>query len=105
MAIEGFKSSAVFDEIKTSISDEKLKAETIKKVNSIFQFNIKNSEGKEQIWTLDLKKEGSIKEGKHPKPDITMTMDDESFVQIASGKLNGKISNFLLNITDAFFTV
>ncbi|RIB03501.1 SCP2 sterol-binding domain-containing protein, partial [Gigaspora rosea] len=89
--IEGFKSSAIFDEIQTSVSNEKTKEDAIKKVKAIFELKIKNPEGKEQIWTLDLKKEGTIQTGKcSTKPDIIMEMDDDTFVQLASGKLNGQ---------------
>ncbi|CAG8583450.1 28113_t:CDS:2 [Dentiscutata erythropus] len=91
MTIKGFKSAAIFDEIKTNVSNEKLKDDAIKKVKATFELKIKNSEGKEQIWTLDLKKEGSIQTGKgSAKPDIIMEMDDDTFVELASGKLNGQ---------------
>ncbi|CAG8492134.1 31919_t:CDS:2 [Gigaspora margarita] len=91
MAIEGFKSSAIFDEIQTNVSNEKTREDAIKKVKATFELKIKNPEGKEQIWTLDLKKEGTIKTGKgSAKPDIIMDMDDDTFVQLASGKLNGQ---------------
>lgn len=53
--------------------------------------NVKNAEGKEQVWTLDLKNDGTIKTGKgSTKPDIIISLDDDTFVQLASGKLNGK---------------
>ena len=52
---------------------------------------MKNEEGKEQIWTLELKKDGTIQTGKgSAKPDIIISLSDETFVDLASGKLNGK---------------
>lgn len=35
------------------------KKENMKKVNGIFEMRLKNKEGKEQIWTIDLKKVNS----------------------------------------------
>ncbi|RHZ65472.1 hypothetical protein Glove_315g73 [Diversispora epigaea] len=89
--VEGFKSSDVFEQLQTSFTDNSIKQESIKKVKAIFEFNVKNSDGKEQLWTLDLKNEGSVKTGKgSAKPDITITLEDDTFVQLASGKLNGQ---------------
>ncbi|KAJ3734199.1 sterol-binding protein [Lentinula guzmanii] len=47
----------------------------------------------EAIWTIDLKKAGKVTKGRTPagtKADVTITMDDETFVDLASGKLNGQ---------------
>jgi len=90
--VDGYKSSAIFEQLKINITDnEAKKKETIKKVKAIFEFNIKNNEGKEQIWTLDLKKDGTVQTGKgSAKPDITINLTDDTFVELASGKLNGQ---------------
>ena len=63
----------------------------ILQTKGVFELNIKNAEGEEQIWTLDLKKEGTVKTGKAGKADCTIKMDDAVFIEIASGKLNCKI--------------
>ncbi|GBB86539.1 hypothetical protein RclHR1_12970002 [Rhizophagus clarus] len=90
--VDGYKSSSIFEQLKVNITDnEAKKKETIKKVNAIFEFNVKNKEGKEQIWTLDLKKDGTVQTGKgSAKPDITINLADDTFVELASGKLNGQ---------------
>ncbi|RIA91814.1 sterol-binding-like protein [Glomus cerebriforme] len=90
--VDGYKSSTVFEQLKVNITDnEAKKKETIKKINAIFEFNVKNSEGKEQIWTLDLKNDGTVQTGKgSAKPDIIIGLADETFVELASGTLNGQ---------------
>jgi len=90
--VDGYKSSAIFEQLKVNITDnEAKKKETIKKVNAIFEINVKNAEGKEQIWTLELKKDGTIQTGKgSAKPDIIINLSDDTFADLASGKLNGQ---------------
>ncbi|CAG8577421.1 10236_t:CDS:2 [Paraglomus brasilianum] len=88
--VPGFKSSVVFDQIEKALQSETVKKETINKTKGVFELGIKNAEGKEQIWTLDLKKEGTVKTGKAGKADCTIKMDDAVFIEIASGKLNSQ---------------
>uniref|UniRef100_A0A1D1Z579 Oleate-induced peroxisomal protein POX18 n=1 Tax=Anthurium amnicola TaxID=1678845 RepID=A0A1D1Z579_9ARAE len=90
--VGGYKSSSIFEQLKVNITDNEVKKkETIKKVNAIFEFNVKNNEEKEQIWTLDLKKDGTVQIGKgSTKPDIIINLSDDTFVDLASGKLNGQ---------------
>jgi hypothetical protein len=41
----------------------------------VFQFQIKNGEGKEENWTIDLKKEGSVYKGPAKgKADVTIIL-------------------------------
>ncbi|KAH8100158.1 sterol-binding-like protein [Cristinia sonorae] len=90
---EGFKGSetlaalaAVFD----SYSDEEKKAQ-IKKTNGIFEIRLKNANGEEGIWTIDLKTTGSVYKGESKsKPNVTILMSDETFQQLATGKLDGQ---------------
>ncbi|GAA95535.1 carbohydrate esterase family 5 protein [Mixia osmundae IAM 14324] len=93
LAVEGFNSSKLFDEIADGISkmsDDEKKA-NMKKVNGIFQMNVKNSGGKEESWTIDLKKEGKVYKGAaKPKADVTINLADQTFQDLADGKLNGQ---------------
>lgn len=68
----------------------------MKKVNGIFEMKVKNSAGKEGVWTIDVKKEGTVYTGAaKPKADVTISLSDDTFQQLASGKLNGqKVSSF-----------
>ncbi|KAH7106351.1 sterol-binding protein [Auriculariales sp. MPI-PUGE-AT-0066] len=91
--IDGFKSSDILAAIAGSFkdaSDDEKKAQ-IKKVNAIFELRIKNAEGKEGVWAIDLKKSGTVYAGPaKPKPDVTIILDDATFVDLATGKLDGQ---------------
>ncbi|KAG0031499.1 hypothetical protein BGZ81_001142 [Podila clonocystis] len=95
IAVEGFKSSALLvqlDEHFKTLTPAQRK-EQVSKVKGVFQFNVKNAEGKVQTWTLDLKNgEGSINVGvvAGKKPDITIEIADQTFVDLAEGKANGQ---------------
>lgn len=62
----------------------------------MFEFHIKKcSSGKEQIYTVDLKKDGSVIKGKSSsKPDTVIVIADDDFVSLAKGRLNGNIKLF-----------
>lgn len=63
----------------------------MKKVNGIFQLNVKGSSGKEGQWTIDFKKEGKVYKGPaKPKADVIINMQDKVFKDLADGKLNGQ---------------
>ncbi|KAG1141587.1 hypothetical protein G6F37_008201 [Rhizopus arrhizus] len=91
--VPGFKSSELIADLNKafeSFSPEE-KAKLIKQVNGIFQFVIKNNEGKEEVFTVDVKKEGKVVRGKGPgKADAILTLKDQDFVDLANGKLNGQ---------------
>ncbi|EGG19989.1 Nonspecific lipid-transfer protein [Cavenderia fasciculata] len=62
----------------------------VKTIKGIYQFNIATAAG-EKIWSVDLKNgSGSLKADKHEKPDCTITMKEEDFVNLMNGKLNGQ---------------
>ncbi|KAG2181667.1 hypothetical protein INT44_008482 [Umbelopsis vinacea] len=91
--VPGFQSSEVFASIKSAFDalpgDQK--AKLLKQVNGIFEFVIKNDEGKEETFTVDLKKEGAVLKGKGPnKADAILSLKDADFIDLASGKLNGQ---------------
>ena len=60
-------------------------------MRAIFEFDIKNASGRVQTWTLDVKNGlGTISLGKGPnKADITLSLSDDDFMELASGRLNG----------------
>jgi hypothetical protein len=54
----------------------------------IFELRITNPDKKEAIWTIDLKNKGVILKGlASPKADVTLIMSDDTFSQLASGKV------------------
>ncbi|KAI9319253.1 SCP2 sterol-binding domain-containing protein [Dichotomocladium elegans] len=91
--VPGFKSSEVIAELSKvfdAYSPEE-RGKLNKQVNGVFQFVIKNAEGKEETWTVDAKKEGKVTRGKGgPKPDAVLSLKDGDFVELANGKLNGQ---------------
>jgi len=92
---EGFAASDVIahlGSVFSGLSANERKAQ-IAKSKAVFQLQIKNAGGKEQSWIIDLKKEGTVTKGEAPegvKPDVTLIMNDDAFVDIASGKLGGQ---------------
>jgi hypothetical protein len=115
--VAGFQSSEVLSQLKASVyanyppyihtfsyyyypitssetSPEAARKANVKKVNAVFQFDIKNSTGKVQSWTLDLKNgDGSLVLGPVPsggKADIIINVNDQDFVDLASGKTTGQ---------------
>ena len=52
---------------------------------------MKNAEGKEETWTIDVKNTGSVYKGAaKPKADVTIILSDETFTLLADGKLDGQ---------------
>ena len=93
VSVAGFGSSALFEQIKTGIdaAPEADRIANVKKVQGVFQFDVKNGEGKVQSWSLDLKNgTGSLAVGANAKPDITIAVSDQDFQDLAAGKLNGQ---------------
>ncbi|KAJ3126836.1 hypothetical protein HK101_005692 [Irineochytrium annulatum] len=88
----GFNSSAIFERIKAAMDGMPAaeKQATIKKVNGVFHMVVKNASGAEQTWTLDLKDTGNVSLGAEGKPTITISLSDDVFGELASGKLNGQ---------------
>ncbi|KAI0303772.1 sterol-binding-like protein [Multifurca ochricompacta] len=87
--VEGYKTSeilATLAQVFEAYNDEE-KASQLKKNNGIFEFKVKNAAGKEASWTIDLKKTAKLL---GLKPDVTIILSDETFVEIANGKTTGQ---------------
>ncbi|OSC99881.1 sterol-binding-like protein, partial [Trametes coccinea BRFM310] len=91
--VEGFKASeilAALAQVFDSYSEEEKKSQ-IKKTNGIFEMRVKNAEGKEAVWTIDLKSTGSVYKGApKQKANVTLIMSDDTFQQLAEGKIDGQ---------------
>ncbi|KAI0636072.1 sterol-binding-like protein [Trametes polyzona] len=91
--VEGFKSSeilAALAQVFETYSEEEKKAQ-IKKTNGIFEMRVKNAEGKEAVWTIDLKQTGTVYKGApKQKANVTILLSDDTFQQLAEGKLDGQ---------------
>ncbi|GAA5908092.1 hypothetical protein JCM8208_003684 [Rhodotorula glutinis] len=92
IADSSIPSSKLFDLIKEGLEgmSEKEKKDNIKKVNGIFEMNVKSGSN-EATYTIDLKKEGKVYKGPaKPKADVTISLQDDVFQQLADGKINGQ---------------
>merc|ERR1712037_860650 len=62
--------------------------EMVKKVNAIIAFKIEGV-----TYTVDLKNgEGGVEEGDGKKPDLSITLSDDNFIQLIQGKLNPQMA-------------
>ncbi|WVN90918.1 uncharacterized protein L203_106163 [Cryptococcus depauperatus CBS 7841] len=88
----GFKTSEVLSALSTVFEQmsEAEKKKQIKTTNGIFQLNVKNGQGKEAIWVIDLKNEANVTKGAAKKPDVTITLSDDTFLGLADGKVNAQ---------------
>ncbi|PYH94753.1 putative lipid transfer protein [Aspergillus ellipticus CBS 707.79] len=89
-----FPSSAAFDAINAALqSDAAERKDAINKAKAVVAFNIKNSNGEEESWHLDLKDKGVVAKGAAPtggKADVTLSLSDEDFTSLVSGKANAQ---------------
>ncbi|KAG8906829.1 hypothetical protein FRB99_006004 [Tulasnella sp. 403] len=86
------QASTIIAELGTAfdgLSEREKKAE-IQKSKAIFEILLKNKDGKEQSWVIDLKNNGNVTKGKPSgKVDVTLIMND-TFCELASGKIAGQ---------------
>ncbi|OJJ98066.1 hypothetical protein ASPACDRAFT_80194 [Aspergillus aculeatus ATCC 16872] len=91
---DAFPSSAAFDVINAALqSDAGERKDAIDKAKAVVSFSLKNSQGKEESWYLDLKDKGVVGKGAAPqggKADVTLSLSDEDFSSLVSGKANAQ---------------
>lgn len=88
---DGFNASDLFNQLKDGLADEAIKKKAISGVKAVIVITLKNKEGKDQSWVLDLKNKGEIsKVDKPPKNDVQLLLKDADFVKLANGKANGQ---------------
>ncbi|KAJ2616557.1 hypothetical protein H4S08_000714 [Coemansia sp. RSA 1365] len=96
MPIEGFASSSIIDQLTgvlTALSPEERKKE-VNKTKAVYAFEVTNSKGNKHYFVVDLKQTGKVTDGVseteaakgQPKPDISITINDATFVKIFEGK-------------------
>ena len=91
LAADGFESNQFFELLQTGLADADLKKKAINGVKAIIVLTLKNKDGKEQSWVLDLKNKGSVeKVDKLPKSDVQLILKDADFVKLAQGQANGQ---------------
>jgi SCP-2 sterol transfer family len=68
LALSSHPSSQAFELINTALtSDPAERKDAIKKGGAVFSFVIKNAEGAEEKWYIDLKEKGEVGRGAHPE--------------------------------------
>jgi len=83
-----FKSAPVFSEIEKRIGEE---PDLIKKIAGIYQFDVVNEAKQTKSWVVDVKNSpGSVRSGTIDNPDCTISISDEDFTALISGKKNGQ---------------
>ncbi|KAJ9629811.1 hypothetical protein H2203_002192 [Taxawa tesnikishii (nom. ined.)] len=89
-----FPSSAAFEAISSALSsDESERKDAVQKGGAVFAFTLKNKEGKQESWHIDLKETGTVGRGTAPegkKAGVTLLLSDENFGQLVSGKANAQ---------------
>ncbi|KAG0261603.1 hypothetical protein DFQ27_002897 [Actinomortierella ambigua] len=93
-AAGAFKSAAVFEQIADGMKAMKAgeRVAQVKKVRAVFQFDISNAEDQKAQYFVDLKNgEGAVGQGVAPtKADCHITVKDDVFVDLATGKANAQ---------------
>ena len=75
-------STAVMTELGKHVTPD-----AVNKVKGVYLFKITGGKN----WTIDLKNgTGSVKEGEQGTPDCTITIADQDFVNLITGKANGQ---------------
>ncbi len=60
-------------------------------INAVYQFNITGDQGGN--WYIDLTQSpGRVEQGTHASPGCTITVGDNDFVDIVTGKLNAQMA-------------
>eukprot|EP01132_Coremiostelium_polycephalum_P006684 gene6684-8269_t len=85
VSVPGFKASDIFEGIQKTIQGNT--KELVAKVNGVYLFNITSGD-KQQSWTVDLKSGKGVSVGAGEKPNVTITVADDKFIEIMTGKLN-----------------
>lgn len=68
LAIPSHPASEAFELINSALqSDQAEKKDAIKKGGAVFAFTLKNNDGKEESWYIDLKRDGVVGRGTSPE--------------------------------------
>ncbi|KAF9223520.1 sterol-binding-like protein [Gyrodon lividus] len=95
LKVQGFKASEIITGLSSAFdgfTDAERQAQ-LKKTSVIFELRISNPQKEEAVWTIDMKDKGVIYKGSVQAPakaGVTLLMSDDTFSQLASGKLDGQ---------------
>jgi putative sterol carrier protein len=93
LKVDGFKASNILSDLNSAFagySDEE-RSNQLKRTNGIFELRVTNEAKEQAVWTIDMKKTGTVYKGEaKPRADVTIILADDVFVELATGKLNGQ---------------
>lgn len=88
---DAFPSSQAFDDINAALtSSDAERQDAVKQGNAVFAFTLKNKAGDTESWHIDLKNKGEVGKGLGEKPTVTLSLSDEDFGKLASGKADAQ---------------
>jgi sterol carrier protein 2 len=80
--------SAIFGVLSTKIQTD---PSLVQKVKGVYHFKLTPAGGQQQSWTVDLKNgAGSVQNSAPATADCTITMAEQDFVDLLTGKINGQ---------------
>ncbi|KAJ3579805.1 hypothetical protein NPX13_g760 [Xylaria arbuscula] len=86
-----FPASAAFDAINESLAaSEADRKDAIKQASGVYAFTLKNKAGETESWHIDLKEKGAVGSGIGNSPDVTLSLSDDDFGKLVSGKANAQ---------------
>ncbi|KAI9742281.1 MAG: hypothetical protein M1818_004181 [Claussenomyces sp. TS43310] len=89
--VAAFPSSGAFDLINSALtSDDAERKNAIKQGNAVFALTLKNKAGETESWNIDLKKKGDVGKGAGDEPTVTLSLSDDDFGKLVSGKANAQ---------------
>jgi len=88
---DSFPASEAFDVINSALtSSDAERKDAIKQGNAVFAFTLKNKAGETESWHIDLKEKGEVGKGLGTKPTVTLSLSDDDFGKLVSGKANAQ---------------
>ncbi|KAJ1970990.1 hypothetical protein H4R35_005536, partial [Dimargaris xerosporica] len=94
--VQGFASSSVFATIHAAFAEAPPHAQEdlIKRIQTVYQFDIHRPGNQTQTWTLDLKNTDNdgqvVNTGAPSQPDVVLQVADKDFVAMSRGQLTGQ---------------
>jgi len=87
MSAPKLQSAVVFDTMTGVIKNNPA---LLKKVNAVYQFNLKATDGSTVSYTVDVKNQATagVRKGTAENPDCTISMADADYFAMATGSLN-----------------
>jgi len=86
--VAAFQTDSIFAELESQIHQN---PQLLKSINGIYCFKINAPNGDVKTWYVDVKNApGSVQPASNDKPDCTVTISDQDFAALLTGKANGQ---------------